>query len=29
LWTGRTAPYKVMKSVVLRNCLPEEEEEEE
>lgn len=29
LWTGRTAPYKVMKSVVLQNCLPEEEEEEE
>jgi shikimate-5-dehydrogenase/3-dehydroquinate dehydratase type I len=23
LWTGRTAPYKVMKSVVLENCLPE------
>lgn len=26
LWTGRTAPYKVMKSVVLQNCLPEEDE---
>ena len=25
LWTGRTAPYKVMKSVVLENCLPQEE----
>ena len=25
LWTSRTAPYKVMKSVVLKNCLPEEE----
>jgi len=29
LWTGRTAPYRVMKSVVLQNCLPEEETEEE
>ena len=29
LWTGRTAPYKVMKSVVLQNCLPEVEEEEQ
>ena len=27
LWTGRTAPYKVMKNVVLKNCLPEEEAE--
>lgn len=26
LWTGRTAPYKVMKEVVLANCLPKEEE---
>ena len=25
LWTGRTAPYKVMKDVVLENCLPQEE----
>mmetsp|Transcript_12708 Transcript_12708/g.18475 ORF Transcript_12708/g.18475 Transcript_12708/m.18475 type:complete len:810 (+) Transcript_12708:170-2599(+) len=25
LWTGRTAPYKVMKAVVLENCLPENE----
>ena len=25
LWTGRTAPYAVMKSAVLKNCLPEEE----
>ena len=24
LWTNRTAPYKVMKSVVLENCLPKE-----
>jgi pentafunctional AROM polypeptide len=24
LWTGRTAPYAVMKAVVLQNCLPEE-----
>lgn len=24
LWTGRTAPYKVMKEVVLKNCMPEE-----
>jgi len=23
LWTGRTAPYAVMKAVVLQNCLPE------
>jgi len=27
LWTGRTAPYGVMKKVVLENCLPGEEEE--
>lgn len=27
LWTGRTAPYKVMKQVVLSNCLPIEDEE--
>eukprot|EP00557_Chaetoceros_sp_GSL56_P006775 CAMPEP_0176494572 /NCGR_PEP_ID=MMETSP0200_2-20121128/10180_1 /TAXON_ID=947934 /ORGANISM="Chaetoceros sp., Strain GSL56" /LENGTH=855 /DNA_ID=CAMNT_0017892363 /DNA_START=25 /DNA_END=2592 /DNA_ORIENTATION=+ len=27
LWTGRSAPYKVMKSVVLHNCLPEDEVE--
>jgi pentafunctional AROM polypeptide len=27
-WTQRTAPYSVMKAVVLQNCLPEEEEEE-
>jgi len=26
LWMGRTAPYKVMKDVVLKNCLPSEEE---
>lgn len=26
LWTKRTAPYKVMKEVVLENCIPEEEE---
>jgi pentafunctional AROM polypeptide len=26
LWTGRTAPYKVMKSVVLYNCLPENQD---
>jgi len=26
LWTGRTAPYKVMKDVVLSNCMPVEEE---
>lgn len=25
LWTGRTAPYKVMKDVVLENCVPKEE----
>ena len=25
-WTGRPAPYGVMKRVVLQNCLPEEEE---
>jgi pentafunctional AROM polypeptide len=25
LWTGRTAPYAVMKAVVLQNCLPEGE----
>jgi pentafunctional AROM polypeptide len=23
LWTGRTAPYKVMKDIVLNNCLPD------
>lgn len=23
LWTGRTAPYKVMKEVVLHNCMPQ------
>ena len=27
LWTGRTAPYSVMKEVVLKNCLPENEKE--
>jgi len=27
LWTGRTAPYGVMKKVVLENCLPKEEDE--
>ncbi len=27
LWTSRTAPYKVMKSIVLKNCLPDEEEQ--
>eukprot|EP00934_Nitzschia_sp_Nitz4_P001747 Nitzschia sp. Nitz4//scaffold42_size132992//29193//31433//NITZ4_003385-RA/size132992-processed-gene-0.25-mRNA-1//-1//CDS//3329551676//1747//frame0 len=27
LWTERAAPYNVMKSVVLNNCLPKEEEE--
>lgn len=26
LWTGRTAPYAVMKAVVLKNCLPEVEQ---
>ncbi|CAB9528666.1 Pentafunctional AROM polypeptide [Seminavis robusta] len=26
LWTGRTAPYGVMKSVVLDNCLPTKDE---
>ncbi|KAL7529803.1 hypothetical protein ACHAXR_003172 [Thalassiosira sp. AJA248-18] len=26
LWTGRTAPYGVMKNVVLENCLPKDEE---
>jgi len=25
LWTGRTAPYRVMKDVVLNNCLPQKE----
>jgi len=25
LWTGRTAPYKVMKDVVLSNCLPKQD----
>ncbi len=29
LWTGRTAPYKVMKNIVLKNCLPEDEDEAE
>lgn len=24
IWTGRTAPYKVMKDAVLENCLPEQ-----
>lgn len=24
LWTGRSAPYKVMKNVVLKNCMPKE-----
>ena len=24
LWTERSAPYKVMKDVVLENCLPKE-----
>ena len=28
LWTGRTAPYGVMKAAVLKNCLPQEEKEE-
>jgi pentafunctional AROM polypeptide len=28
LWTGRTAPYGVMKNVVLENCLPNDSEEE-
>ena len=27
LWTGRTAPYGVMKKVVLENCLPSDESE--
>jgi pentafunctional AROM polypeptide len=27
-WTQRTAPYAVMKSVVLKNCLPDEEDPE-
>ena len=26
LWTGRKAPYKVMKDVVLENCLPRDEQ---
>ena len=26
LWTGRSAPYGVMKRAVLENCLPKEEE---
>jgi pentafunctional AROM polypeptide len=25
LWTGRSAPYKVMKDIVLDNCIPKEE----
>ena len=29
LWTERTAPYKVMKTVVLENCLPKEDGEDE
>ena len=29
LWTGRTAPYAIMKSAVLQNCLPKEEEKDE
>mmetsp|Transcript_30541 Transcript_30541/g.52120 ORF Transcript_30541/g.52120 Transcript_30541/m.52120 type:complete len:90 (+) Transcript_30541:2-271(+) len=29
LWTGRKAPYGVMKKVVLDNCLPKDGEEEE
>lgn len=29
LWTERTAPYKVMKDVVLHNCLPSEDDEDE
>eukprot|EP00559_Dactyliosolen_fragilissimus_P002925 CAMPEP_0184860220 /NCGR_PEP_ID=MMETSP0580-20130426/5157_1 /TAXON_ID=1118495 /ORGANISM="Dactyliosolen fragilissimus" /LENGTH=1088 /DNA_ID=CAMNT_0027357255 /DNA_START=547 /DNA_END=3816 /DNA_ORIENTATION=- len=28
LWTERTAPYKVMKDVVLSNCIPKEDEED-
>jgi hypothetical protein len=28
IWTERTAPYKVMKTVVLENCLPREDGEE-
>ena len=28
LWTGRTAPYAVMKSAVLKNCLPSEEDDD-
>ncbi len=28
LWTERTAPYSVMKQVVLENCLPKEPEED-
>ena len=26
LWTGRMAPYGVMKSVVLENCLPRDDD---
>lgn len=29
LWTERTAPYKVMKTVVLENCLPKEDGEDD
>eukprot|EP00977_Amphora_coffeiformis_P006850 scaffold1501_cov158-Amphora_coffeaeformis.AAC.5 len=28
LWTGRTAPYAVMKTTVLQNCLPKEDEKD-
>jgi pentafunctional AROM polypeptide len=28
LWTERTAPYKVMKRVVLENCLPKQEDKD-
>ena len=28
LWMDRTAPYKVMKDIVLKNCLPEPEDKE-
>eukprot|EP00594_Rhizosolenia_setigera_P016610 CAMPEP_0178968120 /NCGR_PEP_ID=MMETSP0789-20121207/18022_1 /TAXON_ID=3005 /ORGANISM="Rhizosolenia setigera, Strain CCMP 1694" /LENGTH=847 /DNA_ID=CAMNT_0020653903 /DNA_START=134 /DNA_END=2677 /DNA_ORIENTATION=- len=28
IWTGRTAPYKVMKEVVLENCLPQSANDE-
>merc|ERR1712032_798404 len=29
LWTGRAAPYRVMKNVVLSNCLPNNEQEDQ